>query len=56
MERDPLIRVGVLCHLLVEALEELDADPFASPQLLEQLRVVGSRAAEELGQSESGQT
>jgi hypothetical protein len=53
MDHSPLIRVRVLCALLVEALEELDADAFSSPQLLEQLREVGTRAAAELDQRAS---
>lgn len=54
MRRDPLIRVCVLCNLLLEALAELDGDTFSSPQLLEQLREVGNRAAELLDQPTSG--
>jgi hypothetical protein len=50
VKHDPLIRVRVLCSLLLEALEETDSDAFASPQLLEQLRDTGGRAAEELDQ------
>jgi hypothetical protein len=53
MDHNPLIRVRVLCNLLVEALEELDASAFSSPQLLNQLREVGTRAAEELNQRTS---
>ena len=54
MKRDPLIRVRVLCNLLIEALDELDADGFSSPQLVDQLREVGNRAAEELDQLSPG--
>jgi hypothetical protein len=53
MDPNALIRIRVLSALLVEALEELDADAFSSPQLVEQLREIGSRAAEELDQRAS---
>jgi hypothetical protein len=45
-----LIRVRVLSNLLVDALQELDPETLPVPQLLEQLREVGSWAAEELDQ------
>ena len=54
MERDPLIRVHVLCNLLLETLDELDTEAFSTPQLLEQLREVSNRATEELDQLASG--
>jgi hypothetical protein len=48
MQRDPLIRICVLCNLLVEALRELDAEGFGSPKLQDELREIGRRAAAEL--------
>jgi hypothetical protein len=50
MQRDPLIRICVLCNLLIQALDELEADGFASPQLQDELRETGRRAATELNQ------
>lgn len=55
VEHNLLIRVRVLCNLLVKALEEPEADAFSSPQLLEQLREVGTRAGGELAQRASTQ-
>jgi hypothetical protein len=49
-ELDALIRVRVLCSMLGDALEGLGAQGFSSPQFLDQLRVVGEQAAEELHQ------
>jgi hypothetical protein len=49
-ERNALIRVQVLSHLLSEALRELDDPAFSSAQLLDQLREVGNRALEQLDQ------
>jgi hypothetical protein len=50
MERDPLIRISVMCNLLIESLEDLGDESLSSPQLMEQLRLVGARASEELAQ------
>jgi hypothetical protein len=48
MQRDPLFRICVLSRLLTEALEELNVSGFASPQLHDELRDIGRRAAVEL--------
>jgi hypothetical protein len=48
MQRDPLIRIRVLSNMLVEALDELDAEGFSSLQLQDELREIGRRAAAEL--------
>ena len=53
VKHDLLIRIRVLCSLLVEALEETGSEAFSSPQLLEQLRDTGGRAAAELAQLRS---
>jgi hypothetical protein len=50
MQRDPLIRICVLCNLLVQALDEVDAEGLSSPQLQDELREIGRRAAVELDQ------
>jgi hypothetical protein len=50
MQRDPLIRICVLCNLLGQALDELDAEGFASPQFQDELRKIGRRATGELEQ------
>jgi hypothetical protein len=50
MERDPLIRISVMCNLLIESLEDLGDESLSSPQLMEQLRLVGARASKELAQ------
>jgi hypothetical protein len=51
MERNRLIRIQVLCNLLVAALDEPEAEgDFSSPQLVEQLRGIGERAAQRLEQ------
>jgi hypothetical protein len=53
MQRDPLIRICVLCNLLIQALDELDAEDFYPPQLQDELREISRRAAAELGQVRS---
>jgi hypothetical protein len=53
MQRDPLIRICVLCNLLIQALDELDAEDFYPPQLQDELREISWRAASELGQVRS---
>jgi hypothetical protein len=50
MQQDSLIRISVLSNLLVKALTELDDEGFASPQLQDELREIGRRAAAELDQ------
>jgi hypothetical protein len=50
MQRDPLIRISVLCDLLVQALDEVGGEGFSSPQLQDELREIGRRAAVELDQ------
>ena len=52
MERASLIRVRALCDLLVQTLEGLDDEDLKSAQLLEELRALGSRVAQELDQLE----
>jgi hypothetical protein len=52
MERALLIRVRALCDLLVQTLEGLDDEALQSAQLLDELRALGSRAAQELDQLE----
>jgi hypothetical protein len=52
VERGSLIRVRALCDLLVQTLEGLDDEALKSAQLLEELRALGSRAAQELDQLE----
>ena len=47
---DSLIRVRVLSGLLAQTLEEEDAEPFRSSQLLDELRVLVERADAELDQ------
>jgi hypothetical protein len=50
-ERNALIRVRVLCQLLSDAMGELDSETFvSSPQFIDQLREVGTRAADQLDQ------
>ena len=47
---DALIRLRVLSELLAKTLEEEDAEPFRSPQVLDELRVLVERADAELDQ------
>jgi hypothetical protein len=48
MQLNSLIRIRVLSNLLAEALDEVDVEGFASPQLQDELREIGRRAAVEL--------
>jgi hypothetical protein len=47
---DALIRVRVLSELLAKTLEEEDAEPLRSSQLLDELRALAERAGAELDQ------
>jgi hypothetical protein len=49
-----LIRVSALCNVLLTTLEEHSADAFWPPQLLEELRAVGTQAEHELAQFAAG--
>jgi hypothetical protein len=49
MEDKVLVRLAVLSNLLEAALNESGDERFASPQLVEQLREVRSRAVDALG-------
>jgi hypothetical protein len=48
MEPAPLIRVRVLSDLLVQTLDGLDDETLKSPQLIDELRALSDRAAQEL--------
>jgi hypothetical protein len=50
VDRGSLIRVRVLCELLVKTLDGMDDAELTSPELLDELRALAHRAAEELDQ------